>query len=149
MSKISQFIADLTGNKINWRFLILDLIKRFHLVEIVSVVGAVSLGLFLMAYVFEGMLGGTRSQVQAIRQIELNDKIHISSRGCELHLGEFQVIRSSQSILQTTARSSRSGSVLIVEIEAMVLLDTVDETTIVNFHNRLKNHTYRLRQLFD
>ena len=149
MSKFSQFLADLAGNKINWRFLILDFVKRFHMVETVSVVGAVSLGVFLIAYLFEGMLSGTRSQVQAARQIELNDEIQISSRGGELRLGEFQVVRSSQSIQQKNARSGGSGSVQIVEMEAMVLLNTVDKKTIVNFHSRLKNHTYRIRQLFD
>ena len=83
MSKIRQFLTELTGNKINWRFLILDLVKQFQLVEVVSVVGTVSLGVFLVAYLFEGLLGGTRSQVQATRQIELNDDIHVTSRGGE------------------------------------------------------------------
>jgi len=149
MSKISQFKADLAGNKINWRYLILDLVKRFQIVEVVSVVGAVSFGVFLIAYLFEGLLSGTRSQVQATRQIELNDEIHISSRGGELRLGEFQVVLSSQSLQQTSARSGGSGRVQIVEMEAMVLLNTIDEKTIVSFHSRLKNHTYRIRQLFD
>ena len=94
MSRIRQFISDFTDNKINWRFLILDLVKRFHVVEAVSVVGGVSLAVFLIAFMFDGMLGGTRSQVQATRQIELNDEIHVIPRGGELRLGEFQVVRS-------------------------------------------------------
>ena len=149
MSKISQFIADLAGNKINWRFLILDLVKRFYLVETVSVVGAVSLGVFFIAYLFEGLLSGTRSQVQATRQIELNDEIHVSSRGGELRLGEFQVTLSSLSIQQKSNRSGGSGKMQIVEMEVVALLNTVDKIKIVSLHNRLKNHTYRIRQFFD
>ncbi|MCH9050700.1 MAG: hypothetical protein IIA72_06420, partial [Proteobacteria bacterium] len=72
-----------------------------------------------------------------------NDEIHVTSRGGELRLGEFQVVRSSHSIQQTSTRSGGSGKVQVVEMEAMVLLDTVDEKTIVSFHSRLKNHTYR------
>ena len=149
MSRVSQFIADLAGNKINWRFLIIDLVKRFYLVETASVVGAVSLGVFLIAFLFKGMLSGTRSQVQAARQIELNDDIHITSRGGELRLGEFQVVLSSLSIQQSSDRSGGSGTIQIVEMEAMALLKTVEKKTIVIFHSRLKNHTYRIRQLFD
>jgi hypothetical protein len=149
MSKIRQFISELAGNKISWRFLILDLVKRFQIVEVASVIGAVLLGVFLIAYLFEGMLSGTRSQIQATRQIELNDDIHVTSRGGELRLGEFQVVRSSQSIQQTSARSGGSGKVQIVEMEAIVLLNTLDKKTIVSFHSRLKNHSYRIRQLFD
>ncbi|MCH7990255.1 MAG: hypothetical protein IID46_14030, partial [Planctomycetes bacterium] len=91
MSKIRQLLTELVGNKISWRFLILDLVKRYQIVEVAAVIGAVLLGVFLIAYLFEGLLSGTRSQVQASRQIELDDEIQVTSRGGELRLGEFQV----------------------------------------------------------
>jgi len=153
MRQFIRHIVTQICNRIAWRLTIRDLMKRFLIVEVLSIVGVVIGVVVIISLMFDGLLGDVRAEVQATIEIEQNADIRISPRGGELALGKFQVVRSSSTLQsgqnKTTGRSGKGDSIRIVEIDARVVLNTFDKREIVRFHGTLKHHKYRLRQLFD
>jgi len=127
--------------------------KRFLIVEVLSIVGVVIGVIVIISLVFDELLGEVRAEIQATIDIEQNADIQVTPRGGELALGKYQVVRSFSTVrsgqYKTTGRSGKGDSIQIVEIDARVVLNTFNKREIVRFHGTLKHHKYRLRQLFD
>lgn len=155
MRKLKDSILLMIDNRDRFKFSVLDVVRRYHLVEAVSVVGAVTVSVMVIAMMLENLLGDVRSNVQASMDIEANDSIRVTDRGGEMVLGQFKVVSTLRPLQLANSANSVNGKtgennmLQIVEMDAMAVVNSLDKQEIVQFHARLQNHTYRIRELFD